>query len=82
MREPRRGSDSLPLLLPATELLAGLFAPTSYQSWLTLGNDSGGVVNFSFTQNTTNASRTAYIGLLGQLITVTQGASAGHELIH
>jgi sugar lactone lactonase YvrE len=66
------GSDSLLPVLPATAALTGIFAPTSDQSWLTIGNIANGVVNFSFTANTSGAARIAHISLLGQQITVTQ----------
>ena len=65
------GSDALLPVLPATESLAGLFAPASDQSWLTIGSVSGGVVNFSFTQDT-GVARTAHITVYGQQITVNQ----------
>jgi hypothetical protein len=65
------GSDSLLQVLPASATLTGIFAPTSDQSWLTIGNIAGGVVNFSFTANT-SGPRTAHISLLGEQITVTQ----------
>ncbi len=40
------------------------------------------MANFSFTQNATNASRTAHIGLLGKQITVTQSPGvAGHKRV-
>jgi autotransporter-associated beta strand protein len=73
------GSDALPPVLPASELLAGPLAPTSDQSWLTIGSVSGGVVNFSFTQNT-GVVRTAHITVLGQQIAVTQQAAAAQVL--
>ena len=66
------GSDQLLPVLPSTESLSGLFAPSSDQSWLTLGNPSGGVIPFSFSANTGSTSRTAHITVLGQQITVTQ----------
>ena len=46
------GSDSLLPVLPSTTSLTGVFAPTSDQSWLTIGTIANGVVNFSFTANT------------------------------
>jgi len=67
------GSGSLPQVLPATTNLSGIFAPTSDQSWLTIGTIVNGVVNFSFTANTSSA-RTAHITLLGRQIPVTQEA--------
>ena len=67
------GSDSLPVVLPATENLTGIFAPTSDQSWLTIGSVTSGVVNFSFTANP-GAARTAHITVLGQQIAVNQAA--------
>jgi ELWxxDGT repeat protein len=54
------GSDALAPVLPATESLAGPFAPSSDQSWLTIGSVTNGVINLSFTQNT-GPSRTAHI---------------------
>jgi hypothetical protein len=66
------GSDSLLPVLPATATLTGIFAPTSDQSWLTIGNIASGVVNFMFTANTSGAARMAHISVLGQQITVTQ----------
>ena len=49
------GSDSLLQILPATTSLTGIFAPTSDQSWLTIGTIASGVINFSFTANTSGA---------------------------
>ena len=46
------GSDQLLPILPTTESLTGVFAPSSDQPWLTIGSVSGGVIPFSFTQNT------------------------------
>jgi Fe-S cluster biogenesis protein NfuA len=73
---PSAGSDSLLPVLPATTNLTGVFAPTSDQSWLTIGSIANGVIGFSFTANTSSA-RTAHITVLGHQITVTQnGLSA------
>ena len=68
------GTDSLPPVLPATTSLAGVFAPASDQSWLTIGSISNGVVSFSFTANASGASRVAHITVLGQQMTVTQNS--------
>jgi ELWxxDGT repeat protein len=68
------GSDSLLPVLPATASLTGIFAPTSDQSWLTIGTIAGGVINFSFTANTSTSSQVAHITVLGQSITVTQNS--------
>jgi sugar lactone lactonase YvrE len=65
------GSDSLLPVLPSTTSLAGIFAPTSDASWLTIGTIANGIVNFSFTANT-STGRVAHITVLGQQITVTQ----------
>ena len=70
------GSDSLLPVLPSTTSLAGIFAPTSDQGWLTIGTIASGVINFSFTANTSTSTRTAHITVLGQQITVTQSAAA------
>jgi DNA-binding beta-propeller fold protein YncE len=67
------GSDALPIVLPATENLLPPFAPTSDQSWLTIGGITDGVVSFSFTANT-GPARTARITVLGQSIPITQAA--------
>jgi len=69
------GSDALAAVLPTTQALTGVFAPSSDQSWLTIGTTANGVVNFSFTANTGTVPRTAHITLLGQQITVTQDGS-------
>ena len=66
------GSDQLLLpVLPTTEVLTGVFAPSNDQPWLAIGNVSGGVISFSFTQNI-GVARTAHITVLGQQIAVTQ----------
>jgi len=65
------GSDTLLAVVPASTSLVGIFAPSSNQSWLTIGAIANGIVNFSFTANTSSA-RTAQISLLGQQISVTQ----------
>ena len=66
------GLDQLLPVLPSTEALTGVFAPSGDQPWLTLGSISGGVIPFSFTANTGTTSRTAHITVLGQQITVIQ----------
>ena len=66
------GSDTLPVLVPSTQALTGVYAPSSGQSWLTIGSVANGVVGFSFAVNMTTAARTADITLLGQSITLTQ----------
>ena len=70
------GTDSLPPVIPATTNLTGTYAPTSDQPWLTIASVSNGVVNFAFTANTTGASRTGHITMLGVPYTVTQGVLA------
>jgi streptogramin lyase len=69
---PAASSDSLPVVLPATENLLPPFAPISDQSWLTITGVTNGVVSFSFTANT-NSLRTGHITLLGLSIPITQG---------
>jgi streptogramin lyase len=69
------GSDTLSVV-PASTALTGIFAPTSDQSWLTIGTISGGTINFSFTANSSGSSRTAHITVLGQSVTVTQAATS------
>ena len=70
------GTDQLSVVVPQTANLTGVFAPISDQSWLTIGGVNNGVVNFSFAANTTGATRTAHITLLGQSIAVTQNLPA------
>jgi DNA-binding beta-propeller fold protein YncE len=41
------GADALLPVLPASISLAGIFAPSSDQGWLTIGTIANGVVNFS-----------------------------------
>jgi DNA-binding beta-propeller fold protein YncE len=66
------GSDALLPVLPSTQPLTGLFAPSSDQAWLTIGTIANGVIHFSFTANS-GPARIAHISVLGQSITVTQG---------
>jgi DNA-binding beta-propeller fold protein YncE len=69
------GSDAI-FVLPTTANLAAPFAPTSNQSWLTIGAASGGAVNFSFAANPSFITRAATVTVLGVPVTVTQvGAS-------
>ena len=70
------GSDQLSVVVPSTANLTGAFAPTSDQSWLTIGSVANGVVNFNFSANpTVGASRTAHMTVLGQTIAVKQAAA-------
>src|SRR5262249_37936162 len=72
---PAAGHDALPPVLPATQPLSGLFAPSSDQSWLTvIPNAGNGFIPFSFTANP-GAARTAHLTVLGQSISVTQQAT-------
>src|SRR5579862_584907 len=71
------GVDALLPVLPS-----GLqVSATSDQSWLTIGTIANGVVNFSFTANTSNAARVAHITVLGQQVTVTQGTGIPASVI-
>ncbi len=65
------GSDTLPVVLPATANLTGPFAPVSDSSWLTIPGVTNGVVSFAFTANNF-VNRVGHIMVLGQSITVTQ----------
>jgi hypothetical protein len=73
------GSGNLGAVLPTTQVLAGVFAPTSNQSWLTFNTSANGEISFSFTANNGTTPRTAIITWLGQPITVTQAVSAATE---
>ena len=70
-RARRRGAALAPITLVSLPLTGG-FAPTSDQSWLTVGSVAGGVVHFSFTQNMGTTARTAHLTVLGEQIAVTQ----------
>jgi sugar lactone lactonase YvrE len=73
------GSDALLPTLPATTPLTGIFAPTSDQSWLTIGSVANGLIGFTFTANT-SYTRVAHITALGQRVTVTQNGLLGTPL--
>ena len=74
------GSDQLSPVLPTSESLTGIFAPSSDQSWLSIGSITNGVIDFSFNQNT-GAPRTAHITVLGQQITVNQAGLGTTSLL-
>src|SRR5581483_2704010 len=63
------GFDQLPSVLPAAENLAGLFAPTTDQPWLSFTGATNGVIRFAFSTNS-GPSRLAHIAVLGQNIPV------------
>jgi len=71
IESPFAGVDTLPSVLPATANLMGVFAPTSDQSWLTIGQVTNGVVKFSFSENAIS-NRVAHINVLGETIPITQ----------
>jgi len=64
------GTDALPPVLPTSENLAGVFAPTSDSPWLTITSTNSGVVSFAFTATTNN--RTGHITVLGVSVPITQ----------
>ncbi len=70
------GTDYLPAVLPTTQSLTGVYAPTSDQLWLALQPPSSGVIPFTFSTNP-GPARTAHITLLGQQITITQQPALG-----
>ena len=72
---PSAGSDTLPVVLPATANLLAPFAPTSDQPWLTITGITNGVVSFAFGGNATGTNRTAHITLLGQAVAITQATA-------
>ena len=75
------GADMLPPVLPTTENLSGQFAVGSGSPWLTITGVTNGVVSYAFTANTTAASRTAHITLLGQSIAIKQAAPAAAPVL-
>ena len=72
VESPAAGNDSLPAILPATANLTGSRSPASDSSWLNITSTAGGVVSFSFADNSA-PNRTAHINVLGQIFTVIQG---------
>ena len=68
------GSDTLPVVLPATANLTGPFVPASDSAWLTISGCNNGVVSFAFAANYFATNRTGHITVLGQSIAVTQPA--------
>ena len=68
-------ADALPVVVPATASLSGVFYPTSVSSWLSIPGVTNGVIGFAFTANPSPLSRTAYISLLGQQVAVTQAGA-------
>ena len=78
LSEPAQaGTDSVTAqVLPASIPLTA----ASDQSWLTITGIGGGAIGFSFQSNTSAASRTAHIAVLGLQVTVTQSADAPSSL--
>ncbi|MGD0777694.1 MAG: DUF2341 domain-containing protein [Candidatus Solibacter sp.] len=66
------GTDALLPVLPSGSPVTA----TSDQSWLTIGTIANGVVNFSFTANSSTVVRVANISVLGSQIPVTQTAGS------
>ena len=67
------GSSALAApVLPLSQPLTGVFAPTSNQSWLRIENAVNGVVHFSLDENNTMDHRLAQITVLGVPIFVDQ----------
>ena len=69
---PEAGGDALPVVLPSRINLLPPFGPASDQPWLTITSVINGVVSFGFAANTTGASRTGNLTVLGQRIPVIQ----------
>lgn len=65
------GADSLLVVLPDVENLAGPFVPNSDSPWLTINNATNGDVNISFTA--TASPREGHLNVLGQSIPIIQG---------
>ena len=71
------GSDTLPVILPATANLSGPFASTSAQPWLRIDGATNGVIHFSYDAFAgPGANRTGYLDILGQPIAVIQGVAS------
>jgi hypothetical protein len=73
------GSDALLSVLPSTTSLTGFFAPTSDQSWLTIGSITNSAIGFSFSANTSTSPRVAHIALLGHQAAIGQGFTTTAE---
>ncbi len=65
------GSDTLPVVVPATQSLLPPLNPTNGQPWLTVNSSSNDMVNFSFAFNVAPA-RTGNIIVLGHPIEILQ----------
>ena len=52
----------------------------SDQSWLAIGGIASDLVNLTYTSNTTLSARVGHISVLGQQVTVTQGADAAASI--
>jgi hypothetical protein len=64
------GSDALPVILPPSTHLGGLFAPQTDQPWLSISGVSNGVVSFSFSSSA--LSRTGQVALLNLTVPIIQ----------
>ena len=73
------GSDALLPVVPSTTSLTGFFAPTSDQSWLTVGTITNDAIGFSFSANPAPSPRVAHISVLGQQITIGQNFTTTAE---
>jgi len=66
------GSDTLPVVLPASANLLKPFNPTDNTSWLTIRGITNDVVTFTVGANNTTASRAGVFTVLGQNVPITQ----------
>ena len=68
-------------VLPATEN-PGLSQQTISSSvpWLTIGTISSGTVNFTYTANTTGATRSTSLVILGQVVNISQGSLTAQSI--
>ena len=66
---PQAGTDSVPVQVLGASIP---LTATSDQTWLTITNTAGGAIGFAFLANTSLASQTAHITVLGQQVTITQ----------
>ncbi len=73
------GSGALLPVLPSTAALTGFFAPSSDQSWLTIGSITNSAIGFSFSANTSTSPRVAHIALLGHQAAIGQGFTTTAE---
>jgi hypothetical protein len=71
------GTQSLPVVLPPTQRLTEPFTPTNDQpAWFSIASVNNGIISYSAAANPGATNRTARIGVLGKVISITQRNNA------